>query len=88
MSLFTSPQSTTSNHVEQILIKSPSEDLSQLLLKQFLAQNKSIIEGNQFLIEELRRLREIISKQNVLQKKKIIKNLYFFNLFFFFYLKG
>ena len=68
MSLFTSPTATTSallNHVDQPIRTATAEDLSQLLLKQFLTQNKSIIEGNQFLIDELRKLREVISKQNV-----------------------
>ena len=66
MSLFNSP-TTMKNHVDSITRPgaATAEDLSQLLLKQFLTQNKSIIEGNQFLIDELRKLREVISKQNV-----------------------
>ena len=76
MSLFTSSASHI-NHVDQQILSSPTttatlrsttataEDLSQLLIKQFLSQNKSIIEGNQFLIDELRKLRETITKQNV-----------------------
>ena len=64
MSLFTSP--TSINHLDQLSTsRSPSDEITQLLLKQFLSQNKNIIEGNQFLIEELRKLREIIGKQNV-----------------------
>lgn len=56
----------TTNNIDQLTNKSPTDELLQLLIKQFLNQNKSIIEGNQYLIDEIRKLRELLTKQTVI----------------------